>query len=326
MRRMMMASLVASVLALGLAACSASDSEPATEASAEATTWPGVPEEQAAQVRAAGKVIDPASFAIFAPLVPPPPYDDVTMATEVAYGTDPQQRLDLYTLNAAPAGEKRPVLVFVHGGGFTGGSKQGDYYPQNTTAWAARNGMVGVNIDYRLAPAAQWPAARDDIAAALTWVRANIAQYGGDPDRIILWGHSAGASHVADYVQHTELQGPEAAAVKGALLLSPAYQPAVGAEPHPYYAADADLQTSAPAIRRLGASRIPLMLAWAQYDPDMFNVFAREVESQLCAEGTQLNCPQLLYLRNHNHMTEGASIGSVDESLSGPFLQWMRGL
>ncbi len=326
MRRMMMASL----LAFGLMACSAADSEPATEASAEATTWPGVPEEQAAQVRAAGRVIDPASFAIFAPLVPPPPYDDVTMATDVAYGTDAQQKLDVYTLNAArnagSGGEKRPVLVFVHGGGFTGGSKQGDYYPQNTTAWAARNGMVGVNIDYRLAPAAQWPAARDDLAAALTWVRANIAKYGGDPDRIILWGHSAGASHVADYVAHTELQGPEAAAVKGALLLSPAYQPAVGAEPHPYYAANADLQTSAPAIARLGASRIPLMLGWAEYDPEMFDVFAKAVERQLCAEGANLNCPQMLLLRDHNHMTEGASIGSADESLSGPFLAWMRGL
>ncbi len=318
--------LLASAMALGLAACSAADSEPAAEASAEATTWPGVPEEQSAQVRAAGRVIDPASFAIFAPLVPAPPYADVTLTEDVAYGTDPQQKLDLYTLNAAPEGEQRPVLVYVHGGGFTEGSKQGDYYPQSATAWAARNGMVGVNIDYRLAPAAQWPAARDDLAAALTWVRANIARYGGNPDRIFLWGHSAGAAHVADYVQHTALQGPEAAAVKGALLLSPIYQPVLGEQPHPYYGTDADLQTATPAIRRLGTSRIPLLLGWAEYDPEMFDTFAKAVEGQLCAEGSRLNCPQMLYLRDHNHMTEGASIGSADESLSGPFLAWMRGL
>ena len=322
MRRIMASSL----LAVALAACSASDSEPAAQASDAATTWPGVPEEQAAQIRAVGQVIDPASFAIFAGLVPGPPYADVTLTEDLAYGTDPQQKLDVYTLNAAPQGEARPVLLYVHGGGFTEGSKQGDYYPQSATAWAARNGMVGVNIDYRLAPAAKWPAARDDLSAAIQWVRANIARHGGDPERIFLWGHSAGAVHVADYVQHTELQGPEAASVKGALLLSPIYQSAAGEQPHAYYGTDAALQTAAPAIQRLGASRIPLLLGWAEFDPEMFHVFARSVTDRLCVEGSGLNCPTTLYLRNHNHMTEGASIGSADESLSGPFLQWMRGL
>ena len=60
---------------------------------AQQADWPGVPEEQAAQIRAAGAVIDEASFAIFAPLVPPPPYDDVTVAADIAYGNDPAQKL-----------------------------------------------------------------------------------------------------------------------------------------------------------------------------------------------------------------------------------------
>lgn len=290
------------------------------------TVWAGVPEEQAAQIRAAGHVIDPASFDIFAPLVPPPPYADVTMTTDLAYGPDPLHVLDIYTFTAATQGEQRPVLIYVHGGGFVGGSKQGAYYPQSATAWAARNGMVGVNIDYRLAPANAFPAGRDDLAAAIAYVRANIAQYGGDPDRIFLWGHSAGASHVADYVQHIDLQGPEAAGVKGALLLSPAYALQMGDAPHVYYGADASLQTAAPAIARLGASPIPLMIGWAEYDPEMFHAFAEATQATLCAEGASGQCPRMLYLKDHNHMTEGASIGSVDQSLSGPFLEWMRSL
>lgn len=310
-------------LLLTLAGCSSGAGE---EQAAVQTSWPGVPEEQAAQIRAAGKVIDPASFAIFAPLVPAPPYDDVTMTTDIAYGSHPLQKLDVYTFNAAAAGEKRPVLLYVHGGGFTGGSKQGAYYPQSATAWAARNGMVGVNIDYRLAPDNPWPAGRDDLAAAIAWVRANIANYGGNPDRIILWGHSAGAVHVADYISHTDRQGPEVAGVKGALLLSPAYAETVGPEPHPYYGMDASLQTLGPAIDRLGASRIPVMLGWAEYDPDMFHTFARAAQERLCISGSSRNCPTMLYLKDHNHMTEGASIGSADQSLSGPFLQWMQGL
>lgn len=321
----MKAILAAAGLALALAGCSGAAPDEEVTA-AEEVTYPGVPEEQAAQIRAAGKVIDPASFAIFADLVPPPPYDDVSIASDVAYGSDPAQKLDIYTLNDAPDGEQRPVLVYVHGGGFTGGSKVGDYYPQSATAWAARNGMVGINIDYRLAPAAVFPAARDDLAAAIAYVRANVAEFGGDPDRIFLWGHSAGADHVADYVQYTEMQGPEASAVKGALLLSPAYALEMGEEPHAYYGTDASRQTAAPVIARLGTARIPVMIGWAEFDPDNFHQFAEAAQATLCAEGASGQCPAMLYLRDHNHMTEGASIGSADQSLSGPFLAWMRGL
>jgi acetyl esterase/lipase len=320
----MKAYLMGAVLALTLAGCGdAAEQAPATT---EDVTYPGVPEAQAQQIRAAGHVIDVASFDIFAPLVPAPPYDDVTVASNVAYGSDPAQKLDIYTLNAAPPGDARPVLIYVHGGGFVEGSKEGDYYPQSATAWAARNGMVGVNIDYRLAPAATFPSARDDLAAAITYVREHIAEYGGDPARIFLWGHSAGADHVADYVQHSDRQGPEAASVKGALLLSPAYALEMGTEPHVYYGDDASLQTAAPVIARLGASRIPVMIGWAEYDPQPFHDFAELARTTLCAEGATTRCPQFLYLRDHNHMTEGASIGSADESLSGPLLAWMRGL
>lgn len=136
----MRAILTAAALVLALAGCGdAADQAPAT---AE-VTYPGVPEAQAQQIRALGHVIDVASFDIFAPLVPAPPYDDVTIASDVAYGSDPAHKLDIYTLNAAPPGDARPVLIYVHGGGFVEGSKVGDYYPQSATAWAARNGMVG---------------------------------------------------------------------------------------------------------------------------------------------------------------------------------------
>lgn len=318
--------LLAAMASLALASCGDSAQQQQAETAEAEPIYPGVPEEQAAQIRAVGRVIDPASFDIFAPLVPPPPYADVTMVEDIAYGSDAAQKLDIYTLNGAGADQSRPVLIYVHGGGFTGGSKQGAYYPQSATAWAARNGMVGVNIDYRLAPANPWPAGRDDLAAAIAWVTQNIAQYGGDPDDIVLWGHSAGAVHVADYVQHTDLQGAEAASVKGALLLSPTYAEAMGEEPHAYYGADESLQTLEPAIERLGASTIPLMLGYAEYDPEMFHIFAQAAQERLCGDDSNLNCPQMLFLKDHNHMTEGASIGSVDESLSGPFLAWIRGL
>lgn len=318
--------LAASAMALALAACSENAAEESAQATAE-VTWPGVPEEQAAQIRAAGYVIDPASFDIFAPLVDAPPYDDVSIASDLAYGDDPAHKLDVYTFNDAADGESRPVLIYVHGGGFTSGTKAGGgYYPQSATAWAARNGMVGVNIDYRLAPASTYPAASSDLASAIAWVRANIAEFGGDPDHIVIWGHSAGANVVSDYVATETINGGDLSGVKGALLMSPAYTLGMGEEAHVYYGEDESLQTAAPAIERLGASSIPLMIAWAEYDPELFHDFANAARDTLCTEGSTMNCPTMLELADHNHMTEGASIGSVDESFSGPFSVWLAGL
>ena len=291
---------------------------------AASTAYPGVPDEQAARIRAAGQSMDPALINIFADLVEAPPYGDLEVARDVAYGADPRQRLDIYTAKQAGSAA-RPVLLFVHGGGFTGGNKSGAFYPDNVTAWAARNAMVGVNIDYRLAPDAKWPAGRDDLAAAIGWVRDNIAEHGGDPQRIVVWSHSAGANHVADYVQHSELRGAEAASVAGAVLLSPFYAAEADAQPHAYYGADAGLQTAGPAIERLGASDIPVFLAYSEFDPDRFQAFARRAERTLCDEGAR-RCPRILYLRDHNHFTEGASVGSIDQSLTGPLLEWMRDL
>lgn len=314
-------------LALALAACADGADDDATAAAEAGTTWPGVPEEQAAQIREMGYVIDPASFDIYAPLADFPPYDDVTVNSDIAYGEDAAHKLDVYTSNDAAEGESRPVLVYVHGGGFTGGTKAGNgYYPQSATAWAARNGMVGVNIDYRLAPASTYPAASADLAAAIDWVRANIAEHGGDPDHIVIWGHSAGGNIVADYISTEGINGGNLSGVKGALLMSPYYTLDMGEEPHVYYGEDASLQTAAPALERLGATTFPLMLVWAEYDPEVFRTFADTAASTLCADGSELNCPTLLELADHNHMTEGASIGTVDESFSGPFSVWLTGL
>jgi carboxylesterase type B len=68
--------------------------------------------------------------------------------------------------------------------------------------WAAKSGYVGVNVTYRLAPANAWPAAQQDLGAALAWVRAHVATRGGDPARVFLVGHSAGGAHVAQYLGH----------------------------------------------------------------------------------------------------------------------------
>jgi acetyl esterase/lipase len=120
----------------------------------------------------------------------------------------------------------RPVLMFVHGGGYTRGNKRppGSAFYDNIMVFAARHGMVGVNVEYRLAPEFPWPAGPEDMGAAVRFVGDKIASYGGDPNRVFLMGHSAGAGHVAAYVSHPEFFGPKGSGLAGAIFSSgPSY-------------------------------------------------------------------------------------------------------
>ena len=120
--------------------------------------------------------------------------EPIIIGGDIAYGPDPRQVLDVF---ASPGASGCDVLVFVHGGAFVRGAKQGpEGLYGNVLTWFARQGFVGVNIEYRLAPEAAYPGGAEDVGRAVSWVRENIAAHGGDPARIILFGHSAGA-HLA---------------------------------------------------------------------------------------------------------------------------------
>lgn len=115
--------------------------------------------------------------------------------TDVAYGPDPDHLLDVYRTTAAT---RRGTIVFVHGGGWTTGSK--------STLTAGVFGLVLAQLDrgydivsvgYRLAPEHPFPAALDDVGLAVDWVRTQGGSVGLDTDRIVLIGHSAGGSLAA---------------------------------------------------------------------------------------------------------------------------------
>ena len=285
-----------------------------------------VPANIAEKVRAAGQAMDPTVGQLYAPLFPKEVWAGVSVERDIAYGSDALQKLDVFTPDGAKA-RKLPVLLFVHGGGFTRGDKHGDFYPDNITLWTAKNGMVGVNIDYRLAPKDPWPAGVNDLTSAIAWTQANIARYGGDPNRIVLFGHSAGANHVADYAAHPEVRGPEASSVKGVIMLSPVYSTApaaAAARPNAYYGQDADLGSAPGQITRLTASPYPLFYGYAQFDPPPMKATAAALIEGLCR--TKSRCPHSVELKDSNHFTEGMAVGTPDLQLTGPLLQWIKAL
>lgn len=106
------------------------------------------------------------------------------------YGRGARQSLDIWIPETAREGDRLPVVVFFYGGGW----RSGDRADYGFVARAlAERGFVTVIPDYRLSPKAHWPDFLEDSAAAVAWTHEHIAKLGGDPDRIALMGHSAGA-------------------------------------------------------------------------------------------------------------------------------------
>jgi acetyl esterase/lipase len=124
----------------------------------------------------------------------PLPQPGLQVEQDVPYlpGGQARQVLDVY---AAPASEGvlRPAVLFLHGGGWAGGSKA-EF--QSLAADLAQRGYVAFNMNYRLSPGSRFPDQLDDAQAAVRWLRANAGQYGVDPQRIAAVGSSAGG-HLA---------------------------------------------------------------------------------------------------------------------------------
>lgn len=111
------------------------------------------------------------------------------MVTGERYGTDPAQHIDVIAPDQ-PGPGPHPVLVFIHGGGWHSG-KPGEYGFIGRNF--ARAGYLVVVAGYRLGDTGRYPHMLQDSAAALAWVRGNAARLGGDPNRVFVMGHSAGA-------------------------------------------------------------------------------------------------------------------------------------
>jgi acetyl esterase/lipase len=117
------------------------------------------------------------------------PHGEPPVEKDVVFGKggDTDLHLDIY--RPPPGTEKRMATIHIHGGGFTGGSK--DTLNERVPPYS-RRGYVAMAVQYRLAGAAKWPAQIEDVKAAIRWARAHAASLGFDPTKIAVVGHSAG--------------------------------------------------------------------------------------------------------------------------------------
>ena len=216
-----------------------------------------------------GAVINPSETAkLYAALQETEPYQGIKVTRDLKYGSDERHALDVFAAEPASTAP-RPVLMYVHDGAFIGGSKRapGSPFYDNIMLFAARSGFIGVNVTYRLAPQHQWPAGAEDVAAAVRWVAANIGAHGGDPARVFLMGHSAGAVHVASYVAHTKFHGPRGVGLAGAILVSGLYDFSKfppGPPEKAYFGEDEAKRTEASTMALLPETRIRLLVVYGE--------------------------------------------------------------
>jgi triacylglycerol lipase len=255
---------------------------------------------------ALGPSVLESTVTLLAPLHRRTPQPGIAIARDLRYGPDARNRLDVFAPEARGAG-KRPVLLFVHGGGFTGGDKSLPDAPfyDNVGVWAVENGFVGVTMTYRLAPQHQWPAAAEDIARAVAWIRDGIAEHGGDPARLFLMGHSAGAAHAAAYAARPEFHGTSGHGLAGVILVAGIYDIASSersATLESYYGPRTEAYAERSSVPQIGRVALPVMIAVGEAEPPNFQRQALELVRAVFERDGRM--PRFAVLYGHNHYSE----------------------
>lgn len=284
---------------------------------------PGVAE----KIKAIGPRFDNDILAqtreLYAPLVSKQPRAGVTVTADIAYGSDPRQKLDLYR----PEGRRLPVLVYIPGGGFVGGDKNSDgVFYGNLGVYFARHGYLTIVANYRLAPANPWPAGSQDVAGAIAWARKEAEAHGGDAGRLFLFGQSAGSTHAAGYVLDPQFHPASGVGVTAAILMSGGgYR--VSPNPSPnhiaYYGSDASQYEARSPITHVGKSKVPLFLSVAEYDPGMLTAPTFDLARAVSLRDGK--SPQFHFMRGHNHVSTVQSLGSSQDDVGARVREFLGG-
>ena len=267
------------------------------------------------------------TLEVYAPILRDVPKAGIRVSRDLAYGPDARHKADMYQ----PEGKTGvPVVVFIHGGAYVRGER--DISPEvygNVATYFARQGMLGVNATYRLAPATQWPGAAEDVGALVRWLRANAARFGGDPARIFLVGHSAGATHIATYAYLKSLQPAEGTGIAGMVLMSGRYH----FDPNPndpnlknfqaYFGSDAAQYPARSPINHVKtAAAIPTYLVISEYDNPDLDTQGALLLGALCERDRA--CPRFTRMERHNHLSMVFQFNTVDDALGREIMEFMR--
>ena len=280
-----------------------------------------------AQIAELGAQFNPdvlaATRALYARLIASPS-ETIRTDYDIAYGDHARQMLDVYSAGGSTPG---PVLLFVPGGGFVGGDKRlDDMLFGNLARWFAAEGFVVVTMNYRLAPDHAWPSGAEDVGSALAWIAANISRHGGDPRNILVFGQSAGATHVSTFLYHPKLFTP-IAGIRGAVLASGLYRMT---EEHrapnllAYFGTDTAQYADRSPVTHIAHNKVPVLLTVAQFDPAVLAAPTYELAEAITRRDGKP--PQVIWLTGHNHVSTVFSFGTEDELFGRKIVEFAGGL
>lgn len=273
------------------------------------------------------------TYALYRPLQERAPRDGVAAQVDIAYGPDERHRLDVWTPQRA-GDAPRPVAVFLHGGGYVAGERSpvpGLIY-DNVPIFFARHGMVGVNATYRLAPMHPWPSGGEDVGRIVAWLHEHARAFGGDPRRIVLVGHSAGATHAATWLFMRAVHGERGPGVAGAALISGVYaarHPRYSMEPprpnqFAYYGPDTARWDKMWPFEHVQPGHPPVFVVASELEPYYFAWPSAALVDALVKVDRRL--PGFRVLRNHNHVSSALQINCEIDELGPDLLQFIRAL
>ncbi len=263
-------------------------------------------------------------FALYGPLLERAPKSGVSVTRDVPYAAHARQRLDVF----GPEGARdADVVVFAHGGAFVRGDKcvTPEVY-DNVLYWFARQGCVGFNIEYRLAPESQYPGGATDVALAVAWVRAHAREHGGNPARIFLIGHSAGGTHAAAYACDPVVRPAEGHGLAGLVLISARLRadarpdnPNAGAV-KAYFGNDESLYQARSPVAHAANLDVPVFIAVAEYENPLLDVYGAEFLHRIGE--IRGRTPRFMRLPGHNHISIVAHFNTEEEILGREILEF----
>jgi len=287
-----------------------------------------------AEIRRLGRNFNPdilkATYALYTPLQQRAPKDGVETHKDIAYGEDPRHRLDVFAPAKKPS--KAPVVVYFHGGGYVAGERSpfpGLIY-DNVPTFFARQGLIGVNATYRLAPQHKWPSGAQDVGKVVEWLREHAANFGGDPGRIFIMGQSAGATHAATWTFVPQVHGIRGARIAGAMLLSGVYAPQ-NPEFSPgrpadnvlaYYGIEENRWAAMSPLNHVKEGHPPIFVSVTEFDPYPLAWPSAALVSALVKCDKKM--PWFVYSRNHNHVSPAMQINCEIDDLGPELLAFVR--
>ena len=271
-------------------------------------------------------------LASYDPILARAPKDGVTITRNHAYGSHARQVLDVYQPAGRTKGRGAPVVIFMHGGAFVRGDKQAstEVY-DNVLIWFARQGYVGVNIEFRLAPEAAYPCGADDLAGSVAWVRNNIDQFGGDPHTIFVIGHSAGGTHVATFA-YDPAAGHLGRDVAGIVLISarlaadvlPENPNAPGVRA--YFGVDESMHAIRSPLNHItaqnAATSMPVFIVNAEYENPLLDLYGLDFAHRIAV--LRRHAPRYLRLPRHNHISIVAHFNTTEDTLGREILDFFE--